>query len=475
VKNYEKYKRLIRFSAGILLIGIQSLIFMYVWIYCYNKHMEMPYQRMGNYFLAAVYAVMLYVSSCMYGSLRLGYFRNVELIYTHTLATVCANAVSYIPIVLLVKHFKTVLPLFIMTLGQFVIICIWGYLANRLYRKLYPPRKVIMIYGERPVASLMNKINSREDCFKIGETMKVCTMTEDLKHKMLQYEGVFICDIPSKLRNEMLKFCYGSSIRVYSTPKISDIIIRSAESMHYFDTPLLLSRNDGLSVEQAVLKRIIDFSISLIMLIVTSPIFLVTALAIKLYDKGPVFFYQERCTKNGKVFSICKFRSMIVDAEKNGFSIPATDKDPRITPIGRVIRKLRIDELPQLLNILKGDMSLVGPRPERVEHVHLYSQSIPEFTYRLKVKGGLTGYAQVYGKYNTTAYDKLKMDLMYIQNYSLLLDIEILFKTIKILFAKESTEGFSQELSASMEQRREDGKWREMEKQRKAEEESMDE
>ena len=166
---------------------------------------------------------------------------------------------------------------------------------------------------------------------------------------------------------------------------------------------------------------------------------------------------------------------MIVDAEKNGFSIPATDKDPRITPIGRVIRKLRIDELPQLLNILKGDMSLVGPRPERVEHVHLYSQSIPEFTYRLKVKGGLTGYAQVYGKYNTTAYDKLKMDLMYIQNYSLLLDIEILFKTIKILFAKESTEGFSQELSASMEQRREDGKWREMEKQRKAEEESMDE
>lgn len=470
MKSHEKYKRLIRLLAGIILIGIQSLIFMYVWIYCYNENMEMPYQRLGHYFLAAVYAVMLYVSSSMYGSLRLGYFRNAELIYTHTLATICANAVSYIPIVLLVKHFKTVMPLIVMTLGQFMIICIWGYLANGLYRKLYPPRKVVMIYGERPVVALMNKINSREDCFEIGEMIKAHAITDNLKNKMLQYEGVVICDLPSKLRNEMLKFCYGKSIRVYSTPKISDIIIRSAESMHYFDTPLLLSRNDGLSAEQAILKRAIDFSISLIMLIITSPIFLVTSLAIKLYDRGPIFFYQERCTKNGVVFSIYKFRSMIVDAEKSGASIPATEKDPRITPIGSLIRKLRIDELPQLLNILKGDMSLVGPRPERVEHVQLYSQSIPEFSYRLKVKGGLTGYAQVYGKYNTTAYDKLKMDLMYIQNYSLLLDIEILFKTVKILFAKESTEGFPQEVSAAMEQKTEVMDWKSMKEQRLAEE-----
>lgn len=452
MNRYEKYKRLIRFAAGISLIAVQSLIFMYVWKRWYNPHMEMPYQRLGHYFLAAVYALILYVSSSMYGSLRLGYLRSGELVYTHTLATICANAVSYIPIVLLVKHFKTVVPLIIMTMVQFVLICIWGYLVNKFYRKLYPPRKVIMIYGDRPVSALMNKIHSREDCFEIGETVHIQEITEELTQKMKQYQGVIICDLPSKIRNELLKFCYANSIRVYSTPKISDIIIRSAESMHYFDTPLLLSRNDGLSIEQAFIKRCMDIGISLIMLIVTSPIFLITALAIKLYDRGPVFFYQERCTKDGKIFSICKFRSMIVDAEKAGTSIPATERDPRITPVGNIIRKLRIDELPQLLNILKGEMSLVGPRPERIEHVKLYSESIPEFSYRLKVKGGLTGYAQVYGKYNTTAYDKLKMDLMYIQNYSFLLDIEILFKTIKILFEKESTEGFSEEVSSAMEQ-----------------------
>ena len=273
------------------------------------------------------------------------------------------------------------------------------------------------------------------------------------------------------MRNELLKFCYGKSLRVYSTPKISDIIIRSAESMHYFDTPLLLSRNDGLSIEQAFIKRAMDIFVSVVMLVITSPVFLVTAAAIKMHDGGPVFFYQERCTKDGKVFSICKFRSMIVDAEKNGASVPATERDPRITPVGNIIRKLRIDELPQLLNILKGEMSLVGPRPERVEHVHLYSESIPEFAYRMKVKGGLTGYAQVYGKYNTTAYDKLKMDLMYIQNYSVLLDIEILFKTIKILFEKESTEGFSDEVSAAMEQQTAEEEQRRIKEQIQAEEE----
>ena len=457
MKKYEKYKRLIRFVSGIALLAVQSIIFMYVWIYCYNDFMERPYQRLGHYYLAAVYALILYVFSSIYGSLRLGYFKNWELIYTHTLATICANAVSYIPIVLLVKHFKSVMPLIGLTVLQFVVIVVWGHLANGFYRKLYPPRKVIMIYGERPAAALMNKIYNRADRFVIGESVKIDNNLETLKEKILQYEGVVICDLPSQIRNELLKFCYGRSIRVYSTPKISDILIRSAENMHYFDTPLLLSRNDGLSIEQAFIKRAMDIVVSLTLLIILSPVFLVTAIAIKRYDGGPVFFYQERCTKGGKTFSICKFRSMIVNAEKDG-AIPATDHDPRITPVGNIIRKYRIDELPQLINILKGDMSLVGPRPERIEHVQLYSEEIPEFAFRLKVKGGLTGYAQVYGKYNTTAYDKLKLDLMYIQNYSILLDIEILFRTIKILFEKESTEGFTEEASANVERQTEDMK-----------------
>ena len=261
---------------------------------------------------------------------------------------------------------------------------------------------------------------------------------------MKQYEGVILCDIPSQMRNQLLKYCYNESIRTYMVPKISDIIIRSAENLHLFDTPLMLARNTGLSFEQQFIKRTFDIIIAVCALVVLSPIYLVTAACIKLYDRGPVIFKQKRYTKDGKIFDIYKFRSMIVNAEAAGTSVPAADRDPRITPVGRVIRALRIDELPQFINILKGEMSVVGPRPERVEHVELYTKDIPEFVYRLKVKGGLTGYAQVYGKYNTTAYDKLKLDLMYIQNYSIWLDIEIIFKTIKILLIKESTEGFSE-------------------------------
>ena len=149
---------------------------------------------------------------------------------------------------------------------------------------------------------------------------------------------------------------------------------------------------------------------------------------------------------NQKVFKIHKFRSMIVDAEKDGAK-PAEENDPRITPVGKFLRASRLDELPQLIDILVGDMSFVGPRPERIEHVQQYSEEVPEFVYRLKVRGGLTGYAQLYGKYNTTPYDKLQLDLMYIQNYSFLLDIRLILMTVKIMFMKESTEGFTKENS----------------------------
>ena len=213
--------------------------------------------------------------------------------------------------------------------------------------------------------------------------------------------------------------------------------------MHLFDTPLLLCKNMGLTFEQRFFKRALDLILSLLILIVLSPVMAVTAICIKVYDRGPVLFRQERCTIDGRIFKICKFRSMVINAEESGIAQLATEHDSRITPVGRVIRKLRIDEIPQLFNVLSGNMSLVGPRPERPEFTKLYSKKIPEFSYRLKVKGGLTGYAQILGKYNTTAYDKLKLDLMYIENYSFSLDLKLLLMTFKVIFQKESTEGFS--------------------------------
>lgn len=219
------------------------------------------------------------------------------------------------------------------------------------------------------------------------------------------------------------------------------MLLRSSDELNLFDTPLLLSRNMGLSVDQEWMKRAEDIIVSLLMMILFSPIFVLAAIGIKCTDGGPVFYKQERLTKDGKIFMIYKFRTMIVDAEKKSGPVLASEHDPRILPVGRILRATRLDELPQILNILKGEMSVVGPRPERPDLAAEIEKDIPEFNYRLRVKAGLTGFAQVYGKYNTTFYDKLKLDLMYIRKYSLFLDLKLILMTPKIMFLKESTEG----------------------------------
>ncbi|MDL2225860.1 exopolysaccharide biosynthesis polyprenyl glycosylphosphotransferase, partial [Eubacteriales bacterium OttesenSCG-928-M02] len=234
--------------------------------------------------------------------------------------------------------------------------------------------------------------------------------------------------------------------RLLIVPSLQDIMLHNAIQTHVGDSLVYLMKNKvtAFNLEQLFIKRIMDITVSGIGIILTAPIMLITALFIKLEDGGPVFFLQERYTRNKKPFRVIKFRSMVVDAEKKGTSY-TLENDDRITKVGRVIRKFRIDELPQLFNILKGDMALVGPRPESKELFSTYCNNMPEFEYRLKVKAGLTGYAQVYGKANTSFEDKIKMDLYYIESSSLLMDLRLLAGTLKILFSKESTEGFASE------------------------------
>lgn len=312
----------------------------------------------------------------------------------------------------------------------------------KIYRKIFPPIDVIEVFGrENGLRKRINIINYK---YNITESIYASRYSiEDIMEKIGNHEAVLINDLPSKQKNLLLKQCFALNKRVYVVPKISDVIMKSSETLNLLDTPLFLCRNQEISLSSRILKRTFDIILSSIALVIFSPVFIIISILIKLEDGGPVFFRQARCTIGGRVFWIIKFRSMIVDAESDGKSHPARNNDDRITKVGRVIRPWRIDELPQLINILRGEMSIVGPRPERVEHVEKYTSVIPEFGYRLKMKGGLTGYAQVYGKYNTSALDKLKLDLIYITNYTLRLDVQIIFETIKILFLKESTEGFS--------------------------------
>ena len=248
-------------------------------------------------------------------------------------------------------------------------------------------------------------------------------------------------DVPAQMRNEILTFCYRWRVRTYVAPELTDVMLRGAKNISLFDVPLLLVKGTGLTPAQRVTKRAMDIVLSAMALLVFAIPMAAVAIAIKLEDGGPVFYKQKRMTRGGREFDILKFRSMIVDAEKYAGAVLATENDPRITKVGKFIRATRLDEIPQILNIFLGDMSVVGPRPERKVLADQIMQEVPEFDYRLKVRGGLTGYAQIYGKYNTSSYDKLRLDLMYIENYSLLLDIKLIILTLRIIFSKDSTEG----------------------------------
>ena len=391
--------------------------------------------------MIAVYAVLLIFFEQMYGGFKVGFYKKWNVIYSQILALVIVNVITYLQIALIDKRFHSLTLMGGILVTEIIVAAIWAFAFQFIYSRLFPRRHMLLVYGERPIFHLMQKISTREDKYQICNIIHYEEGVDEIMRLADQYDAIIIGDIPAHERNQLLKRCFGQGIRTYTVPKISDIINRSSDDLNLFDTPLLLSRNEDLKIEQLFAKRMMDVVCSFFGLLISSPFFLIIAFLIKATDRGPVFYKQIRLTRNGKEFEIYKFRTMIQDAEKDGHARLASEHDDRILPVGRFLRATRLDELPQLINVLKGEMSMVGPRPERPELAAEIEKELPEFPYRLKVKAGLTGYAQIYGKYNTTAYDKLKLDLTYIRNYSFFLDLKLMIMTPKIMLMKESTEG----------------------------------
>ncbi len=385
----------------------------------------------------------------MMGAFRIGYNKRLNIILSQVIAVVFVNVLTYLQLSLINRAFLPLLYILMLSVLDCAFAVLWTYTAFVINKKYFSVTELLLVYGDKKAEEIVYKILEREDQYRICETVHYqgTLLTSEsniayVKECIKKYNAVIIYRLESSIRNDLLKYCYENDIEVYLPPRISDVIIRGAKSLDQFDSPLIVCRNCSLTESQRFFKRVFDVLASFVGIVFSAPLMAAISIAIKLHDGGPVLFKQKRVTRNEKVFEIYKFRSMIVDAEKDNKVIPATDDDPRITPVGALIRKFRLDELPQLFNILKGDMSLVGPRPERVEHHKAYSEQIPEFPYRTKVKAGLTGYAQIMGKYNTTPYDKLLLDLEYIQKFSFFLDFRLILLTVKILFMKESTEGF---------------------------------
>lgn len=443
IKSEEK-KHFIRKMEAVLQIVLFTVLYYLVWLYSYQD-VTFPYLGRGKFVLMGVYAVLVWLLFHYSDGFNYGHAKLADITISQCIAIFLVNFVTYWQLSLISNVMIHPVPMLVLTLLDILLCMACCNLYNRVYRKYHIPRNLVMIYGTENALALEEKMAMRDDKYHISAVISAEESFAYICEEIKKHDAVLLNDVSAQLRNDILKFCYTNSIRLYTTPKLSDIVISGADKINTFDTPLLLIRGKGLNLEQRMLKRAIDICLCSIAMVIAAPIMLTVAIAIKLEDGGPVFFKQERVTRDEKRFDILKFRSMIVDAEKAGQVIPATDHDPRITKVGRVIRATRIDELPQIINILKGEMSIVGPRPERVEHVEKYQEEIPEFVYRTKVKGGLTGYAQIYGKYNTSPYDKLRLDLTYIEEYSILLDVKLILMTLQIMLRKESTEGFKEE------------------------------
>lgn len=424
----------------VLMVAVMTI----AWLTMYSPSIAPQTAQITTTAVLLCYLVLSVFLYQTYNAYKIGMYRAGETFYSLTLANLIGNALTYLFACLIQWRLLNCVPVLFVLVAQTAISGLWCLAANQIYFKLYKPIKTLVIYKDEEDLEKLNEIVFFENRFDVIGKLRDPEDVFEILPKLQGCQAVIVSGIDATLRNGIVKACIDQSVTCYFIPHIGDVIIAGAKHVQSFSIPIMETRRAVLSPEYAFIKRVMDIVCSTLALVVLSPLMAVTALCIKAYDRGPVLYKQVRLTKDGKRYSILKFRSMVTYAEKDGVARLACNHDNRITPVGRVIRATRIDELPQLINILMGDMTIVGPRPERPEIAAQYEKEMPAFSLRLQVKAGLTGVAQVYGRYNTEPKDKLKMDLMYINNMSLREDLKLIFATIKILLVKESTQGVAQ-------------------------------
>ncbi len=428
-------------------LGVTLTLFYVAWIlFRYGKLVGMDkYGYRYNYYVLGLYGAALLFFSRTYNAFLLGYLRIRALAFAQFLSQLFSFFTTWFLVSLAWNHWRFSFGFIVMLALQAILDVIWSYYANGYYFKLNPPRKTLLIYRNDLDKKRFGSIHGKpsERLYQITEEFQYDGYSfQAIKNKLEGFDAIFVAGVHSRCRNGIAKYCKENNIPGFFLPHVGDVIMQEAKHIQSFDSPVLFVSRTKPNPEYLLTKRVFDIVASFCGIVVLSPILLITALAIRLYDGGPAIYKQVRLTKDGKQFKIWKFRSMRVDAEKDGVARLSTgENDDRITPIGKIVRKCRLDELPQLFNILNGDMSVVGPRPERPEIAEQYYQFLPDFKLRLQVKAGLTGYAQVYGKYNTDPYEKLEFDLLYINHMSVFTDLQLIFATFGILFSRESTEG----------------------------------
>lgn len=426
-------------AVYLLICTVLFFVYYYAVLYKYGDPSHFTHPK-ANIIFALIYIGGLLWLTRVYNGFYFGVI-GAELIFSLSLATTIINGCMYIILCIYVNKFMGIGYLVIFCLAEIPvnILCTW--MGNKIYFHKYEPKKTVVIYRNLSDLGKLREIELYPRHFDVIAYIENPGSLEEIAPKLKDCKVVFVAGVKPGLRNGISKYCLQNDIQAYIEPKIGDIIMSGGKYVNRFSVPIIRVGRAAPTPEFLFIKRLFDILLSILGIIITSPFMLLAVILIKVGDRGPILYKQVRLTKDGKEFKILKFRSMRVDAEKDGVARLAKENDDRITPVGRILRACRMDELPQLFNVLKGDMSIVGPRPERPEIAAQYKNYISSFDLRLQVKAGITGFAQVYGKYNTAPYDKLQMDLLYINNMSLVNDLWLILATVKVIFQKESTHG----------------------------------
>lgn len=436
-------KKLLINCTNLVYVLTMTVLFVLCWNNFYIDSFNAQLASDRSIMVCLAYVIILVLLGKIYGAFEVGNPKLPGLIYSQGLSNAVGAVIIYLFSSLGYRDFLNPLPLIVLTAVQILVSAGISLIFNTMYFKAFKPKKTAVIYREKSDLLKIEELKLYKKNFSVEKYIENPSDNDikRLKKELEDCEAVFVLGVSFNLRSALSKYCIDKNIKGYFSSEVNDIIMSGAKHMKMFSVPIVRVQRVTLSPEFLFAKRLFDIIVSLTSIIVTGSVMLLVALIIKLSDGGPVLYKQTRLTKDGKLFSMVKFRSMRVDAEKDGVARLAKEHDDRITPFGRFIRACRLDELPQLFNILTGDMTIVGPRPERPEIAAQYLKEMPEFDMRLQVKAGLTGYAQIYGRYNTEPYDKLQMDLMYINHISAFEDLKLMFATIKVLLMKSSTEG----------------------------------
>lgn len=447
----QQNRRSLRGTIGVTLVKLllfAGLFFIFFGFFAISNPQIMRASRTAGITMTT-FVILTLCMIRVYGGFAIGRKRPREIIISTMISAIMTDLVTYFELEIMnvnrYNHahlqFKSFDVVFVVIIFQLILVFLLTYLAHNIYFKYNPPEKSLLFVGNPDnTEEYLRRFKRRRKEFVI---VSVLDANAEHWHTALKdVQAVFILDVEPGRKAQIIDYAYKHHKDVYMTTELADVVINCSKHFLLDDISMLSSSFRGLSIEQRIVKRTLDLVVSTVGIILTSPIMLIEAIAIKVGDGGPVFYRQERLTRDGEIFNVIKFRTMKVDAEKSGSAQLCKQDDDRITPVGRILRKIRMDELPQLFNVFIGQMSIVGPRPERPSIAAEYYKDIPEFRFRLRAKAGLTGLAQIMGKYNTTPRDKLMLDLMYIESYSIWEDIMIILQTILVFFKSDSTEGF---------------------------------